>query len=119
MAPLRSAPVPLLRDPFPGLRGALALLVPLPFGARSEVRGAALAFLLDAPFGAGASDERPVLFLRPVLFFSPLEPAAVPLRRLRAAQLLAARLSRPGATNRPSGAAAGGARLRWPSRMPR
>ncbi|MHB8800935.1 MAG: hypothetical protein ACYDBY_21040, partial [Thermoanaerobaculia bacterium] len=101
------------------LRGAFPLLVSFPFGSRPEVRGAAFAFVLDAPVGAGAPRQRPVpLLLRSVLLLSSLEPAAGPVRRLVAPQLLAARLKRPGSTSHPAGAAHAAPASLSPSRMP-
>ena len=80
---------------------------------------APVALVLDAPLGAGASDERPFPLLRSVVLLSSFQPAALPVRRLLLApQRLAARLIRPGPTIRPAGAATGGARSPSPSRMP-
>jgi len=118
-APVRGSGPALLRDSLPGLRGALPLLVPGALRPRSAVRGSALALVVDAPLGAGASDERSVPLLLPVVvLFSPLEPAALALRRLLPPQRLAARLSGTGSGKRPEGAARpGGALSSSPSRM--
>lgn len=116
--PIRGAAVPLVRGPVAELRGALPPVVPAAVRPGSPVRGSPFAFVLDAPFGAGAPYERPVPFLLFVLVVPSVEPSSLPLGRFLAPQRLAARLNESRSTARYAGAAPGGARSRSPSRMP-